>query len=57
MADKNKEFEVSELSDSALEDASGGAIGVDVNCPENTNCKGANCVSGCGGGGTIEQAT
>lgn len=56
MAD-NKEFEVSELSDSALEDASGGAIGVDVNCPENTNCKGANCVSGCGGGGTIEQAT
>lgn len=55
--DKRKEFEVSELVDSALEDVSGGEIGVDISCPENTNCGGANCVSGCGGGGKELQAT
>lgn len=51
MADKDKKkgIEVSELLDSALEDVSGGEAGVDVHCPENTNCAGANCVAGCGG--------
>jgi len=50
MADNGKKpFEISELDDASLEDASGGAVGVDINCPENTNCAGANCVAGCGG--------
>ena len=54
MADKDKKpFEVSELDDSSLEEVSGG---LDVRCPENTNCSGGNCVAGCGGGGSEEVA-
>lgn len=57
MSDKDrKPYEIAELDDSALEDASGGD-GLDVSCPENTNCAGANCVAGCGGGGGGTEVT
>ncbi|MFL6198849.1 MAG: hypothetical protein ACJ76J_06715 [Thermoanaerobaculia bacterium] len=45
-------FEIDELDDAALEEVAGG---LETNNCTNTNCAGANCVAGCGGGGGSES--
>lgn len=40
-------FAVMELEDEVLQDVTGGKL--NIVCPVDTNCDGANCVAGCGG--------